>query len=215
MQLDDGRFLMSPLRYQHLLKTTTEQKLELQGVHTVSANFRVCFIGQGEKLDPPLRSRLQGHTLDPVEIEMLMPSIAQMYDKRTSDAVGAIQSALRGAHDNADVEQRLDVTCVGDLPASLPFMLGDALAERELDSNSVALAACLIGGSDGPKLMQSVLLPSKSKATSGPSTDWLLEELLRRRISVALVGEKVSVVFPWRFEALNVTFRVVVDEPRF
>jgi len=65
MQLDDGRFLMNPDRYDQLLKENSKEKLDEWKLVRVNENFRVFALGlpvpkyKGNPLDPPLRSRFQ------------------------------------------------------------------------------------------------------------------------------------------------------------
>lgn len=65
MTLEDGRFLMSPNRYDDLLKTHSQNKLDSMKLVRVHPRFRVIALGLpvpkyvGNPLDPPLRSRFQ------------------------------------------------------------------------------------------------------------------------------------------------------------
>ena len=69
MQLDDGRFLVSPRRYQRLLEKFTPEEIEQQKLVPVHPNFRVIALGlpiptyTGNLLDPPLRSRFQARQI--------------------------------------------------------------------------------------------------------------------------------------------------------
>ena len=64
MNLEDGRFLVSPDRYEKLIETTNNRE-GMENIVSVSDEFRVVAIGkpcppyQGNALDPPLRSRFQ------------------------------------------------------------------------------------------------------------------------------------------------------------
>ncbi|XP_043215151.1 von Willebrand factor A domain-containing protein 8-like isoform X2 [Amphibalanus amphitrite] len=71
MQLEDGRFLLNPTKYDSLLLDhSTEELAELRLVR-VSEHFRVVALGLpvpryiGNPLDPPLRSRFQAYDLRP------------------------------------------------------------------------------------------------------------------------------------------------------
>ncbi|KJH42346.1 aspartate carbamoyltransferase regulatory chain, allosteric domain protein [Dictyocaulus viviparus] len=65
MQLDDGRFLMQPDKYDKLAENYTENALRDMGIERVSERFHVIALGlpvprfHGNALDPPLRSRFQ------------------------------------------------------------------------------------------------------------------------------------------------------------
>lgn len=67
MSLSDGFFLVSPQRYDELLETFSEQELLDQKLLRVSDEFRVMALALpvpqyvGYPMDPPLRSRFQGH----------------------------------------------------------------------------------------------------------------------------------------------------------
>ena len=64
-QLEDGRFLMAPDRWDKLKKTASELEMENSGLIRVDEFFRVIALGlpvplfRGAPLDPPLRSRFQ------------------------------------------------------------------------------------------------------------------------------------------------------------
>ena len=64
--LEDGRFLVSPSRWEDLLQRYSAAECEALGLVRTHPNFRVIAIGlpaprpySGNPLDPPLRSRLQ------------------------------------------------------------------------------------------------------------------------------------------------------------
>lgn len=80
MNLDDGRFLISPTRYEELLKTQSKSELDALKLVPCHKDFQVIALGsplsyvtertlcnvglpvprfQGYTLDPPLRSRFQ------------------------------------------------------------------------------------------------------------------------------------------------------------
>lgn len=73
MHLEDGRFLVSPKRYEYLRKVNSEEelkdKLRLVPVHP---DFQVIALGlpipkfEGNALDPPLRSRFQARNITPL-----------------------------------------------------------------------------------------------------------------------------------------------------
>uniref|UniRef100_T1INA4 von Willebrand factor A domain-containing protein 8 n=1 Tax=Strigamia maritima TaxID=126957 RepID=T1INA4_STRMM len=74
MQLEDGRFLMAPERYDKLLMEHSKEELDAWKLVRVSENFRVIALGlpvpryQGNPLDPPLRSRFQARDINALPI---------------------------------------------------------------------------------------------------------------------------------------------------
>ncbi|XP_055954220.1 von Willebrand factor A domain-containing protein 8-like [Argiope bruennichi] len=71
MQLEDGRFLVAPEKYDHLLSEHTQEELDKWKLVRVSENFRVVALGlpiphfKGNPLDPPFRSRFQARHVVP------------------------------------------------------------------------------------------------------------------------------------------------------
>lgn len=69
MHLENGKFLMSPERYDKLLQTYSKEELDKWGLLRVSEDFRVIALGlptqkyKGTPLDPPLRSRFQSRNV--------------------------------------------------------------------------------------------------------------------------------------------------------
>ena len=69
-QLEDGRFLMSPTRFDQLLKTSSLEEMQKSGLVRVDEFFRVIALGlpvpmfRGAPLDPPLRSRFQARQVE-------------------------------------------------------------------------------------------------------------------------------------------------------
>lgn len=69
MALEDGRFLVSPTRYDKLLKEHCQDTLDNWKLTRVSDQFRVIALGlpvppyHGNPLDPPLRSRFQSRNI--------------------------------------------------------------------------------------------------------------------------------------------------------
>lgn len=69
MQLEDGRFLMSPWRYDALAATHSPAEMEARSLVRVDERFRVVALGlpvpryPGNPLDPPLRSRFQARDI--------------------------------------------------------------------------------------------------------------------------------------------------------
>lgn len=71
MHLEDGRFLVSPTRYDTLLTAHTPEDLATMRLVRVHERFRVIALGlpvpryPGHPLDPPLRSRFQARVVRP------------------------------------------------------------------------------------------------------------------------------------------------------
>lgn len=69
MQLEDGRFLTNPKRFDALLETHGEEQIKRWRLVRASERFRVIALGLpvppyfGNALDPPLRSRFQAHAV--------------------------------------------------------------------------------------------------------------------------------------------------------
>lgn len=98
MQLEDGRFMMSPKRYDLLLKSgSSEASLAALGVVRVSERFRCIFVGNGERLDPPVRSRLQGRLVGRPTLREVFASLARVYDESVVEKVAKAYSAVDGA----------------------------------------------------------------------------------------------------------------------
>eukprot|EP00048_Salpingoeca_helianthica_P001847 m.52144 g.52144 ORF g.52144 m.52144 type:complete len:1852 (-) comp11758_c0_seq1:56-5611(-) len=81
MHLEDGRFLVSPTRFDHLRATNTAAELERWRLVRVHDEFRVIALGlpvpryPGHPLDPPLRSRFQARVVRPESyFSHLLPS---------------------------------------------------------------------------------------------------------------------------------------------
>ncbi|CAG5105530.1 Oidioi.mRNA.OKI2018_I69.chr1.g2207.t1.cds [Oikopleura dioica] len=70
VQLEDGRFLMAPSRWDHLVKTGSPEQMVEAGLIRVDEYFRVIALGlpvpmfKGAPLDPPLRSRFQARQIE-------------------------------------------------------------------------------------------------------------------------------------------------------
>ena len=69
-QLEDGRFLMAPGRWDHLVNSSSAEEMEKAGLIRVDEFFRVIALGlpvplfRGAPLDPPLRSRFQARQVE-------------------------------------------------------------------------------------------------------------------------------------------------------
>lgn len=100
MNLEDGRFLISPERYDHLLKTQTKQQLESKKLVRVSENFRVIALGLpvpkflGNALDPPLRSRFQARNVPPLSIESHLELFSFQDEKQNPFVTNALRKLL-------------------------------------------------------------------------------------------------------------------------
>ena len=91
MQLEDGRFLVAPKRYDNLVAGRSRlqhlQQLKLVRVHE---DFRVVALGvpappfPGNPLDPPLRSRFQARFIDRVPLDALLFQLQTHYAPHAS-----------------------------------------------------------------------------------------------------------------------------------
>ncbi|KAG0410878.1 hypothetical protein HPB47_012009, partial [Ixodes persulcatus] len=108
MQLDDGRFLVSPARYDKLLASYSKETLDSWKLVRVSEDFRVFALGvpvppfRGNPLDPPFRSRFQVRKLENSVYKQRFPSasfqslLARIYPEEilTKEGKKAVQDAL-------------------------------------------------------------------------------------------------------------------------
>lgn len=104
MQLDDGRFLVSPTRYDKLLENFSKETLDQWKLVRVSEDFRVFALGipvppfRGNPLDPPFRSRFQARNLRNISYQeqarSLMRRAARIEEKRLSDILSFAHSLL-------------------------------------------------------------------------------------------------------------------------
>jgi von Willebrand factor A domain-containing protein 8 len=104
MSLDDGRFLVSPMRYQQMLESgqNSIESLQRLGLVPVHPRFRVIGLTipvpryPGLPLDPPLRSRFQGKVIPHMPTDTLYEvltmdgTISPDLAKRASQLVGAL-----------------------------------------------------------------------------------------------------------------------------
>ena len=85
MQLEDGRFLVAPKRYDALMASRERTGLEDLNLIRVHERFRVIAVGvpsppfPGNPLDPPLRSRFQARHIQRVPTEQLLLSLRVQY----------------------------------------------------------------------------------------------------------------------------------------
>eukprot|EP01060_Flectonema_neradi_P011084 TRINITY_DN1814_c0_g1_i5.p1 TRINITY_DN1814_c0_g1~~TRINITY_DN1814_c0_g1_i5.p1 ORF type:complete len:1845 (+),score=374.06 TRINITY_DN1814_c0_g1_i5:658-6192(+) len=135
VQLDDGRYLMSPQRYDQLKKQYSVKSLTEKGLVRVSEHFRVIALGlpvppfPGSPLDPPLRSRFQGRFMKPSAAVILgrWPRIASL-----------IESINISSSDNADARRLPIVT--SDSMSRLSLLL--SLPEDNRPDTSSAILRC-------------------------------------------------------------------------
>ncbi|CAD5229391.1 unnamed protein product [Bursaphelenchus okinawaensis] len=77
MQLDDGRFLMDPVKFDKLLQKYNPEEMTKMKLERVSEDFHVIALGlpvpvfKGHSLDPPLRSRFQCLNLSGLPFEVV------------------------------------------------------------------------------------------------------------------------------------------------
>eukprot|EP00760_Papus_ankaliazontas_P017911 PhM_4_TR17397/c0_g1_i1/m.85845 len=87
MRLEDGSFLMSPRRYDELLRDHSSEELTKMGLLRVSPRFRVIALGLpvpkyvGTPLDPPLRSRFQCRAIQNPSTEEIIEYLSQAHNK--------------------------------------------------------------------------------------------------------------------------------------
>ena len=85
MQLEDGRFLVAPKRYDEILEQRGSIELERLKLVRVHERFRVIAVGvpsppfPGNPLDPPLRSRFQARHVRRANTEALLLSLRTNY----------------------------------------------------------------------------------------------------------------------------------------
>jgi MoxR-like ATPase len=110
MALSDGRFLMSPSRYDSMLQSGyTVADMDKEGLLRVSPDFRVIALGlpvpefPGYPIDPPLRSRFQARVVHSYPIEHLQ-SRDQLTDPSYAYAITffqAVEMIRRGGAGNS------------------------------------------------------------------------------------------------------------------
>ena len=134
MNLENGEFLVSPERYDNLLKVHGEEVMKNLGLVRVSKDFRVIAIGlpvpkyRGSPLDPPLRSRFQAR-------EITSLSYSEMMDHISPNAPNAPQETLRKLLSFAYAVSSSDST------ASFPdFPLDNLGIAAQISSNNPSLS---------------------------------------------------------------------------
>ncbi|CAN7939417.1 unnamed protein product, partial [Ixodes hexagonus] len=104
MQLDDGRFLVSPTRYDKLLESYSKETLDSWKLVRVSEDFRVFALGvpvppyRGNPLDPPFRSRFQVRKLEnsayKEQLESLIARAKNVPENRLSSILSFVHSLM-------------------------------------------------------------------------------------------------------------------------
>ncbi|XP_013780958.2 von Willebrand factor A domain-containing protein 8-like isoform X1 [Limulus polyphemus] len=98
MQLEDGRFLVHPVRYDKLLLEHSKDELSSWNLVRVADNFRVIALGlpvppyRGNPLDPPLRSRFQVRNIEPMSFQEQFTLLKEQHDKIAVDKLSRILS---------------------------------------------------------------------------------------------------------------------------
>lgn len=107
MQLEDGRFLVSPSRYDEIVRSHSDAELMGSQFVRVDSRFRIIALGlpvprfPGNPLDPPLRSRFQARDIDSGSydstLQMLQnaaPKLA-VEDPSLLDRIASFSSTIR------------------------------------------------------------------------------------------------------------------------
>jgi MoxR-like ATPase len=114
MALEDGRFLMHPVRFDSLLRTHTADELASKGLIRVHPNFRVIALGTpvpffpGLPLDPPLRSRFQARNIQFPKIDSSVDGLIRTFPNVHVDLISKLVTfveSLRHLEQNHSVNQ--------------------------------------------------------------------------------------------------------------
>ncbi|MDP2437681.1 MAG: AAA family ATPase [archaeon] len=140
MHLEDGRFLTSAQRYDHLLQSAGYSHAHLQrlGLVRSSEAFRVVALASpappypGNPLDPPLRSRFQARNVESLPASSLssllahplVPRLAVLKDSLSMLSASSADSSSFSASVSLDRNSAAPV----DLPDCLPAALCDLLS---------------------------------------------------------------------------------------
>ncbi|CAG7731785.1 unnamed protein product [Allacma fusca] len=98
MNLEDGRHLIAPERYDKLIKEHSTDSLERWKLVRVHEDFRVIALGlpvplfKGNPLDPPLRSRFQGRSIIPPTSE---ENVLNALEENAEMSLGFLQCPRR------------------------------------------------------------------------------------------------------------------------
>eukprot|EP00754_Rhynchopus_humris_P051984 Rhum_TRINITY_DN9858_c0_g2::Rhum_TRINITY_DN9858_c0_g2_i1::g.35676::m.35676 len=164
MQLDDGRFLASPARFDELAaQLGSAAACTARGLVRVSERFRVVALGvpvpafPGSPLDPPLRSRFQARYIDPPPPDALAAfprlaaaALALCSNASGDDAATASAAAQQRSMPHLPHDGLVRILRLLHLPAPARPLLGDALlraypANLFADAAARSAAASLIG----------------------------------------------------------------------
>lgn len=105
MQLEDGRFLIAPERYDKLLSEHSKKILDSWKLVRVSENFRVVALGlpvppfKGNPLDPPFRSRFQARNVS-TNFDDYLPEIDSLSNVSSPKVFKNFLSACFAFHSN-------------------------------------------------------------------------------------------------------------------
>jgi MoxR-like ATPase len=96
MHLEDGRFLVSPKRYEYLSKVNSAEELARLRLVPVHPKFQVIALGlpipkfEGNALDPPLRSRFQARNVSPLSEQTQLSLIKTKFPSLPMDLLAQI-----------------------------------------------------------------------------------------------------------------------------
>ena len=100
MRLEDGRFLLSPSRFDKLRTSLSIEKMKEMGLERVSEEFRVIALGlpvppyKGHTLDPPLRSRFQARIIPEPPFKELLDSMTPLLPNLNPEHINSFLSLL-------------------------------------------------------------------------------------------------------------------------
>ncbi|VDO38068.1 unnamed protein product [Haemonchus placei] len=109
MQLDDGRFLMRPDKYDKLIGNYTINELREMGIERVSERFHVIALGlpvprfHGNSLDPPLRSRFQCRNIAEPSFEAVRQLCTTLAPNVNSNSINDLLSLLYAINSQPDL----------------------------------------------------------------------------------------------------------------
>lgn len=142
MQMEDGRFLVSPERYDKLLETYTPEQLHSMKIVRVHPDFRVIALGlpvphyHGNPLDPPFRSRFQGRSINHLSIQdyskllSLEDEFIRLTDLSKLLSFGVALSTDEAKQLNLPDFPFDNLALVTDIMRRVPFMNASRLIER-------------------------------------------------------------------------------------
>lgn len=124
MQLEDGRFLIAPERYDKLLNEHPKEILDSWNLVRVSENFRVVALGlpvppfKGNPLDPPFRSRFQARNISS-SFEENLSYLLNFSDKSFHKVLKKFLSASYSFHSNESESLGMPKFPVENLPIAV------------------------------------------------------------------------------------------------